>query len=139
MKQVGTFSGDVITKLQLNIIPGTPIYIGDSNEEYIKNKHPYKYDKYYNKIPDIISSPDYIGLNPREHSIQYVKKFRINSEYIRVAIRITRKHKCFVKTLHLLSTHNAERYIIKGTQIPTITRQLPTLIGIIWNRQHAKA
>ena len=32
---------DVITSLQLNIPIGTPIFIGDSNEKHIKNRHPY--------------------------------------------------------------------------------------------------
>lgn len=117
MRQVGKLNSDVITALQLNITPDTPIYIGDSNENHIKKRHPFEYDKYYDKIPDIISHPDYIGLNPKDQSIQYVKEFKVDSEYIRVAIRISNNNKCFVKTLHLLSTYNAERYIQKGTLI----------------------
>ncbi len=117
MKQVGILNSNIIETLQLNIAPGTPIYIGDNNEEHIKKRHPCEYDKYYNKIPDIISSPNYIGLNPKDHSIQYVKEFKINAEYIRVAVKISKKNKCFVKTLHLLSTYNTERYIKKGTLI----------------------
>ncbi len=117
MKQVGELNSNIITKLQLNITPRTPIYIGDSNEEHIKKRHPYEYDKYYDRIPDILSTPDYVGLNPKDNSIQCVKEFKIDSEYIRVAIRISQKNKCFVKTLHLLSTYNAERYIKKGTLI----------------------
>ena len=70
---------------------------------------------YYNKISVILSEPDYVGLNPNDKSIQYVKEFLVNSEYIRVAVRISQNQKCYVKTLHLLSTYNAERYINKGT------------------------
>lgn len=115
MNQVGVFTEDVITSLQLNIPIGTPIFIGDSNEKHIKNRHPYEYDMYYNKISVILSEPDYVGLNPNDKSIQYVKEFLVNSEYIRVAVRISQNQKCYVKTLHLLSTYNAERYINKGT------------------------
>lgn len=115
MKKVGEFTQNIIDQLQLNIAAGTPIFIGERNTEHIKNRHPYEYDKYYNRIPEIVSNPDYIGLSPKDYSIQFVKEFFVNSEYIRVAVRINQHNRCFVKTLHLLSTCNAERYLEKGT------------------------
>ena len=115
MKKVGEFTEKVINQLQLNIPIGTPILIGESNETHIKSRHPYEYDRYYNQIPDIIAKPNYIGISPKDGSIQFVKEFFVNSEYIRVAVKITKNTKCYVKTLHLLSTCNAENYIKKGT------------------------
>ena len=44
-----------------------------------------------------------------------MKLYEDNGEYIRVAVKITTGGRCFAKTLHLLSTCNAERYIEKGT------------------------
>lgn len=115
MKKVGEFTKKIINQLQLNIPAGTPILIGDSNVDHIKSRHPYEYGQYYNRLSDIISNPDYIGLSPKDNSVQFVKEFCINSEYIRVAVKVTSKGKSFVKTMHLLSTYNAERYIQKGT------------------------
>lgn len=63
-KQIGTFSSDVIQLLNLNISPGTPIYIGESNIEHIKKRHPYEYEKYFCDIEDILKNPDYVGQNP---------------------------------------------------------------------------
>lgn len=115
MKQVGTITQPVISLLQLNIQPNRPIMIGSSNIQHIKNRHPYEFDKYYDKITEILSKPDFVGINPKNNSIQFVKLFKVNSEYIRVAVKISNNQNYFVKSMHLLSTYNAERYINKGT------------------------
>lgn len=115
MEIIGYISRSVIETLDLNIKPNTPVYIGESNITHIKNRHPYEYDKYYRDIGLIINSPDYVGLNPKDSSILFVKLYEINQEYLRVAVRITSGSRCYAKTLHLLSTCNAERYIGKGT------------------------
>ena len=115
MKQVGTLSVKVINILQLNIAPNTPIFIGSSNIEHIKNRHPYEYDKYFNQLQEILAEPDYVGMNPNNNSIQFVKLYKVDSEYIRIAVKLTPGKVCFVKSLHMLSTYNAKRYIEKGT------------------------
>ncbi len=114
-KKIGEFSQEIIDILKLDIRCGTPIYIGDSNIEHIKSRHPYEYDKYFCDIEDIIQTPDYIGQNPHDASILFVRLYEICGEYIRVAVKISPYGNCYVKTLHLLSTCNAERYIEKGT------------------------
>lgn len=62
-----------------------------------------------------MNSPDYVGLSPKDSSILFVKLYEVDGEYIRVAVRIASSGRCYAKTLHLLSTCNAERYIKKGT------------------------
>ena len=114
-QKIGSFSRKVIELLQLDMIEGTPIYIGSSNIEHIKNRHPYEYDKYFSCISDILSAPDYVGRNPSDESISFVKYYQMGEEYVRVAVRVTTKGTAFAKTLHLLSTANAEKYIEKGT------------------------
>lgn len=115
MEIVGYISQAVIKTLNLELNPNTPVFIGKSNIEHIKNRHPYEFDKFYRDIGLIINSPDYVGLNPKDDFILFVKLYRVNGEYIRVAVRIASNSKCFAKTLHSLSTCNAERYIEKGT------------------------
>lgn len=115
MEIIGCISQSVIEALNLNLKPNTPIFIGESNIEHIKNRHPYEYDKYYKDINLIVNFPDYVGLNPKDGSILFVKLYKRNDEYIRVAVKVTSSGKCFAKTLHLLSTCNAERYLEKGT------------------------
>ena len=114
-QKIGSFSQKVIELLQLDITVGTPIYIGSSNVEHIKSRHPYEYDKYFPYVSDIISTPDYVGRNPSDKSISFVKFYQMGEEYVRVAVRVTTNGTAFAKTLHLLSTANAEKYIEKGT------------------------
>lgn len=115
MEIIGYISQAVVDTLNLCIKPNTPVFIGDSNIEHIKSRHPYEYDKYYGDIGTIINSPDYVGINPKDSSILFVKLYEVNGEYIRVAVKITSSGKCYAKTLHSLSTCNAERYLKKGT------------------------
>lgn len=117
MYKIGEFTQKIIDLLGVDISSGTPIMIGNVNIEHIKNRHIYEYDKYMNQIEDIIATPDYVGINPKDNSIGFVKLFKVNSEYIRVAVRISTKGQYIAKSLHMLSTCNAERYIEKGTLI----------------------
>lgn len=115
MQVIGYISQLVIDTLNLKIRPNTPVFIGQSNIDHIKNRHPYEYDRYYKDIGMIINSPDYVGINPRDDSILFVKLYKVQGEYVRVAVKIISSGKCFAKTLHSLSTCNAERYLKKGT------------------------
>lgn len=115
MKPIAHISQEVVDILELDIAPNTPVFIGETNLEHIKSRHPYEYDKYLPDVGNIINLPDYVGLSRKDNSILFVKLYEVNGEYIRVAVRITSGGKCYAKTLHLLSTCNAERYIEKGT------------------------
>lgn len=115
MKPIAHISQKVIDILGLDISPNTPVFIGKTNLEHIKKRHLYEYEKYLPDLELIINFPDYVGLSPKDNSILFVKLYKIDGEYIRVAVRITSGGKCYAKTLHLLSTCNAERYIQKGT------------------------
>lgn len=115
MKIIGYIFKDVIKTLGLNISPDTPVFIGESNIEHIKNRHPYEFDKYYKDISIIINSPDYVGINPKDDSILFVKLYNVDGEDVRVAVKIASGGKYFARTLHSLSTCNAERYLEKGT------------------------
>ena len=115
MKPIAYISQEIIDVLNLNLSPNTPVYIGENNIEHIKSRHPYEFDKYYQDISTIINTPDYVGLNPKDNSLLMVKLYQLNNEYIRVAVKVTSKNICYAKTLHLLSSCNAERYLKRGT------------------------
>ena len=83
MEIIGYISKTVIKTLGLTITPDTPVFIGKSNIDHIKNRHPYEFEKYYRDISMIINSPDYVGINPKDSSILFVKLYSVNGEYIR--------------------------------------------------------
>lgn len=115
IKQIGSFTEEIIRLLKIDVAPGTPIFIGDTNIEHIKKRHPLEYEMYFPHIEEIIAAPDFVGQSPSDQSIAFVKIFQLGNEYIRVAVKINPNGRAYVKTLHLLSTCNAERYIEKGT------------------------
>lgn len=115
VRVIGKITKDVINVLQLDFLPGTPIYIGSSNEQHIKDRHPAEYDLYFSRIDEIIAHPDYVGLDPKKRSIDYVKIFQLGTEYVQVSVRVTAGGRCFARTLFLLSTYKAEKYIGQGS------------------------
>lgn len=117
MKQIGVFSETVIKALNLKILPGTPIYIGESNTNHIKDRHPIEYETYLPRIEEIIAEPDYVGKNEKNQSVDFVKLFKVGTEYVQISVRISSKGTWFAKTMFMLMTYKAERYIEQGTLV----------------------
>lgn len=117
-KIIGQVSSSVQHALNLTIMEDRYIYIGESNIKHMKRKHPEDYARYGSKITLILADPDYIGQNPADDSIEYVKEFRINEEYVKVAIRVTQNGKYFARSLYCLNKRRAENFIARGTLIP---------------------
>lgn len=68
-KQIGVINDTVITILSLSLDSNTPIYIGETNIDHMKDEHPEVFEKYGDKKAEIINSPDYIAKHPRKESI----------------------------------------------------------------------
>lgn len=122
MKKLGYINNFIINKFTLDIDENTPILIGDSNIEHMKNTHPKDYESYKDKIIDIINTPDYVGYRTSDKSIEYIKEFLINKEYVKVAVRVTTKGNFFVRTLYTLNKNKVKRYIEKGNIIKFLTK-----------------
>lgn len=80
MQIIGKISKKVAETLNVEIKNDINIYIANSNVNHIKEKHPEAYDKYFYDIQKIILHPDYVGLNPKDGSIEYVKEYILNGE-----------------------------------------------------------
>lgn len=76
-------------------------------------KFEYTYDIIYKIISLEYSGTEESSSN--DNSVMYVKEYIEAEEYVRVGVKVASSGKYFVRTLHLLSTYNAERYIEKGT------------------------
>lgn len=113
-KKVGVLNKRVIELLNLKFEINSPIYIGESNINHIKDKHPEDFKKYGDDIEKIIKNPTYIAKNPKQGSIEYIKEYKINKEFVLVAVRISNKGNFFVKTLFQMSERKKEIYLGKG-------------------------
>lgn len=114
-KTVGSISQNVIQLLGLHADAGTPIYLGESNVQHMIQRHPDDYLKYGERIPDILNSPDYVGMNPSDGSIEYVKEFLIEGEYVKVAVRISGTGKYYARSLYVLNPNRVRNFVAKGT------------------------
>jgi hypothetical protein len=74
-QEVGKLSARVVSLLGSSMNAGQPIYLGPSNIAHMQSRHPGDYAKYGQYIPQILAQPDYVGENPKDGSIEYVKDF----------------------------------------------------------------
>lgn len=114
-KRIGYFSTSVIKTLGLDIPPGTPIYIADTNVEHMKESHPEDFERYGNDIPDIIANPDYIGKNAKDSSIEFAKEYFIDGDFVKVAVRVTTHNVYYARSMYVLNPNRVKNFIEKGT------------------------
>jgi hypothetical protein len=113
--KVGVITAEVIEALGLSISPNTPIYIGKTNIDHMLTSHPDDYVKYGSFIGDIVSTPDYVGLNPKDCSIEYVKEFQIDEEFVKVAVRVSTNEFYFARSLYILNKERVYNFIARGS------------------------
>lgn len=114
-KQVGILCQRVIDLLGLTMKEGQSILLGESNIAHMVSRHPADYALYGEYIPLILSSPDYVALNTKDGSIEYVKEVQVNSVYVKVAVRVSARGQLFARSVYRLNTNRVLNFIQKGT------------------------
>lgn len=117
MKQIGTISKQVAKLVGLPELEGMAIMLGDSNIAHMKSKHPSDYEKYGGEISNIVTAPDYIGRNPKDNSIEYVKGYVVDDEYVKVAVRVSAAGTLFARSLYILNNNRVQNFIKKGSLV----------------------
>ncbi len=113
--KIGRFSKKIIDLLNLGIPENTEIYVGSQNREHMEKKHPHDYFHYYHLLPNIISNPDYVGIERKNNSIEYIKEVSITPNVIiKIAIRVSSNGKYFVRTMYNISDHKIQSALNKG-------------------------
>ena len=114
-QEVGKLSPRVVALLGSSLQPNQPIYLGPSNIAHMQNRHPADYAKYGQYLPQILATPEYVGENPKDGSIEYVKDFQINGEYVKVAVRLSGSGTLYARSLYVLNSNRVNNFIQKGT------------------------
>lgn len=114
-KQVGKLSQRVIELLGLTLSEGRSILLGESNIAHVVSRHPEDYALYGEYIPLILSMPDYVALNTKDESIEYVKEVQMDDIYVKVAVRVSARGQLFARSVYRLNTNRAKNFIEKGT------------------------
>ena len=113
-RQIGKVNKKVIQLLGLEYDEELPIILGDTNIEHMKRQHPEDYNKYGKDIKKIINNPTYVAKNPNQGSIEYIKEYKIDNEFVLVAVRISSKGTMFAKTLFTMTERKKDIYLKKG-------------------------
>ena len=114
-KQVRVLCQHVIDLLGLTMKEGQSILLGESNIAHMVSNHPADYALYGEYIPLILSAPDYVALNAKDSSIEYVKEVQVNSIYVKVAVRVSARGQLFARSIYRLNTNRVLNFIEKGT------------------------
>ena len=101
--------------MEMDVQMNAPIMLGESNIEHMLAKHEAAYIKYGDRIDEILDKPDYVGRHPSNGSIEYVKEFVVDGEYVKVAVRISNSGCYFARTMYVLDNDRVKRFIEKGT------------------------
>lgn len=115
--RVGILTQRVISTLGLSA-KEAPICLGETNIKHMKRRHPADYAQYGQYISLILREPDYVGVNPKDDSIEYVKEFCIDGVYVKVAVRVSAGGTYFVRSLYVLNTDRVKNFIAKGSLKP---------------------
>ena len=114
-RKIGEFSSKIIELLNLDIPAGTPIYIADSNIDHMNNSHPDDFKKYGGDIEKIISSPDYVGQNAKDDSIEFTKEYAVDGDFVKVAVRVSLQNIYYARSMYVLNPNRVKNFIKKGT------------------------
>ncbi|MCI8569762.1 MAG: transposase [Bacilli bacterium] len=113
--KVGIVAENIKKLLGLPSMEDDNIYMGATNIAHMESSHPSDYAKYKDQIQNILAYPDYVGQNPNDNSIEYVKNFIIGNEYVKVAVRLSSGRKYYARSIYVLNRRRVENFIKKGT------------------------
>lgn len=109
---VGNYNANFDFYLPYNIGSGI-IYQSTGLINHIQKRHP-ECVQYMNLIPNIITSPDYIGVNPNEKNISF-ELVKILSQNVQIGIKLdTNGNYLYVATLHTITEAKLQHGIRNG-------------------------
>ena len=109
-RQIGKISKKVIKILNLQYEDEQPIFIGDANIKHMKEEHPNDFKKYGADIEDIIKHPTYLARNEKKKSIEFIKEYKIDNEFVLVAVRVSNNNVHFARTMYIMAQEKVEKY-----------------------------
>ena len=108
---VGKISGKI--SKTLNLQAGANIVQSSGLIVHIQKRHP-SCVKYIKDIPSIISSPDYIGINPNEVGTSF-ELVKIYADNVQIGIKLDSKNNYFyVATLYTITNGKLQKKISSG-------------------------
>lgn len=111
---IGKLDDKVASILGIDMPDDPMIYLGEQNIRHMISNHPDDYEKYGDRIGEIVSEPDYVFFDPTDHSIEFIKEFIVFGEYVKVAVRASASSVYFARTLYVVRNERIQDYIRSG-------------------------
>ena len=112
--QIGKINKKVNDTLNLNYKDDVPIFIGKDNISHMKGRHPKDYKKYGDQLKDIIANPTYLARNRKKKSIEFIKEYVSDNEFVLVVVRVSGNDINFVRTMYVMANEKVENYFKYG-------------------------
>lgn len=118
--EIGKIDGIVVSVLNLSLDPDTPIFVGETNLQHMRDEHPEDFLKYGDKLKEILQTPDYVAKHPQKDSIEFIKRYYDEDieEHVLVAVRATKSHIHFARTLFVMADDKVTKYNKKDALKP---------------------
>ena len=112
-----------IVELIGNKLPVDNILMYPGVIKHIKKNHPQEFLKYFSQIPNIIESPDYVGIHPGEpNSIEFVKVLDNN---MLIAIKLSPKGYLYLSSMYMVSQTKVSKRLKSGRLIKVPKKDTP--------------
>jgi hypothetical protein len=102
---VGEIPAVVLKKYNIQC-PSPEVKMYPGAIKHIKKKHATVFGLYYEKIPDIICNPDYVGQNPKEP--QSIEMYKYVGDNLLVAIKLDPSGYFYLSTFYDLNNGNTK-------------------------------
>ncbi|MHB1628775.1 MAG: PBECR3 domain-containing polyvalent protein [Bacilli bacterium] len=108
---IGHVSQTIVTLASYPYFPG-PIYIGPSNVDHMKKYHLKDFVAYHKNISSIIRAPDYVGINPNDGSLQFIKMY---DQQVLIGVRFTGSGNVYyARSLYSITQDRFDDYLKAG-------------------------
>ena len=74
--------------------------------------HKQEFDKYIDKLPEIIKEPTYVGVHPKQGGIEFIKEYKEN---VLVAVRASKNDVLYVRSIYFITKSKIDKYLEEGT------------------------
>lgn len=113
---VGQITQGIIDLTGISLPANTPIMFGQTNLDHMKEAHPDDFEKYGDRLDEILSTPDYVAKHPRKDSIEYIKIYHdhVTNEHVLVAVRASGSGVIYARSLFVMTEKKVQQYQDKG-------------------------
>ena len=76
----------------------------------MKEEHPKDYEKYGKNIENIIKEPTYLARNEKKRSIEFIKEYKIDNDFVLIAVRVSNNNVHFARTMYVMADEKVKKY-----------------------------